>query len=102
MLRQYGPQRYRNEVLGARTMPVGCVPLGSEMRLPITGERAIVLAWKPRRIEAWRRVDGFWLPCYLARGGHLAVCRVLRDGRLVTVAEQYAIDYRGKETTKCH
>ena len=101
MIRQYGPGRHRLEMLAGRLRPVGTVPIGTIARVRISRHdgktRALmVLAWLPREITAARA--GYWTPGptwhppesrYMARMGHLALCRDLRTGKTVLIAEQY-------------
>lgn len=98
MIRQYGAQRFRME----NGRPVGTVPVGTIADIsnsPMTAyrrwanykprpRRVIVLAWKPRIVSAWRRgSDGRYIDSYVARGGHIAVCRDLQSGRMIEVSD---------------
>ena len=99
MLRQYGPQRHRNERLpNGRDMPVGTIPIGTTFRMVTSANGArtrvatfIVEAWLPRRIGAgsFRNADGCrtYADAFVARGGHLASVRCLANGRVATLAD---------------
>ncbi|GAC1496195.1 MAG: hypothetical protein NVS1B2_16120 [Vulcanimicrobiaceae bacterium] len=106
MIRQYGPQRHRYEVLAGRSRPVGTIPVGTVARIGIYGTMrsypVLVLAWLPREISAARA--GHWTfgrtghqfhapeSRYVARMGHLALCRDLRTGKTQLVSDAFLRD----------
>lgn len=83
MLHHYHPAgRFRHEAVHGRTLPIGRVPAGTVAQLQ-RHESVVVLAFKPRRIEAWRREGRAWLPAYTLHNSDTVVCRRTRDGRIV-------------------
>ena len=86
MLRQYRPQRCRYTLVGSVWRPVGVIPIGTIVWL--ASGKAIVEAWLPREIAAWRFADGDWQPAYVANGMFLAQCRTLHDSRRRIVADR--------------
>lgn len=75
------------------------VEAGDSAIHPVTRDRCIVLAFLNREYYRMTRFEvptrhglecgTYHAPRYMA-GGHLMVCRRLRDGAIVTLAEQYA------------
>ncbi len=105
MLRQYGPQRFTMETFAGRTIPVGTIPVGTIARIGVAPgsmrtRKVLVLAWLPREYAAARRAHApgrpWWKSTYvntfMARGGHLALCRDLSNGRMIRVADCYLRD----------
>lgn len=95
MIHQYHAQRFRRT--GPRGTPVGTVPVGAIVYLqdgvrPFGVSRHFTPVLRnPWRVEAW--LNRQYHPCVPGRrvtymaGGHLAVVRSLRDGRVQTVAD---------------
>ena len=108
MMRQYGPGRHRLEMLAGRLRPVGTVPIGTIARVGVSPHTmktrpVLVLAWLPREITAARgghwtfgRLCGpTWHPPesrYMARMGHLALCRDLRTGKTELISDHFLHD----------
>lgn len=90
MLRQYGAQRHSYVRVGRFDRPIGTIPVGTITTYQ--GQKIIVEAWFPRTIGAGRRVEGKWCDAYMARGGHLALVRGLRDGRRFTLSDIHLRD----------
>lgn len=97
MIRQYNPQRYRQLADGRRvgTIDVGTIAyiqdrLGRYDR-PVCRNPWIVLAWIPRELgAATRDSSGRYVNRFCA-GGHLAIIKSLRDGRVQRVADHYLL-----------
>ena len=95
MLRQYNGPSYKG---GFNPLYVGTIPIGAVFYLQDPhvlrrGEAAIrrnpwmVIAWLPRRIEAWGRdKNGNWtIPTYVASNMDEALVQSLRDGRITRI-----------------
>lgn len=83
MLRHYNPSgRFRYSHVGNRVHAIGCVAPGTVARLD-RHDSVIVLGFKLRRIEAWRRCGRDWLPAFTLHNIDTVVCRRLQDGRPV-------------------
>lgn len=100
MIRQYNPQRFVFAALRAgnreKTVRVGTIPVGTIVY--IDGRRTgvyrapwIVMAWLPREIGAAAVVNGKYVNRMMAGGGHLAMVKSLRDGRITTVADHHLL-----------
>lgn len=103
MIRQYGPQRHRLEMLGGRLRSVGTIPVGAIVRVGISSNDmrtrpVMILAWLPREIPAarggnWtfgRRFGATWHPPesrYMANLGRLALCRDLRTSKTELISD---------------
>lgn len=83
MLRHYHPAgRFRQSTVHGRSMGLGLVPAGTLAWLG-RHDSVIVLGFKARRIEAWRRRGRDWLPAFTLHNSDIVVCRHIRDGRTV-------------------
>lgn len=96
MLRQYAPQRQRNERIGNHDRAVGTIGIGTIFRIHDDnglrrGRALIVEAWYPRCVGAGRRVAGRYADTFVARGGHLAQVRDLATGRRLTMADHHIL-----------
>lgn len=95
MIHQYSPQRHRYERVGGRLLAVGTIPVGTIFssapvaRWPYRERKLIVDAWLPREIGAARRIGAHYVNGYVARGGHLALCRCLATGRSQLLADHF-------------
>lgn len=83
MLRHHNPTgRFRRQTVGGRPAAIGCVPAGTIARLD-RHQSVLVIGFKPRRIEAWRRRGRAWLPAFTLHNTDTVVCRSLRNGRTI-------------------
>lgn len=90
MIRQYYAQRHRMVIIPGAThaRPVGVIPVGTVFECG-RHERWIVEGWHPREYTAaYRDRNGHWANTFM-RGGHLATCRRLRDGKRVQASDAY-------------
>lgn len=103
MIRQYSPQRFRYAEIGTpgmrRLEMVGTLPVGTIFRSTDEFGRTrklMIEAWQPRELGAGRWISGRYTSTPMARMGHLALCRDLRNGRRITLADhfiRFAVDH---------
>ncbi|TRD17301.1 hypothetical protein [Palleronia caenipelagi] len=87
MLRQYEPQRFRDQVIRGKTCRVGTVDVGS-IRI-VGGVKVMVEGWIPRDYAC--HINGRFVTKRI-RGGHLAQIRVLRTGQKKILADHYLVN----------
>ncbi|HEY3965161.1 MAG TPA: hypothetical protein VGM05_11470 [Planctomycetaceae bacterium] len=99
MIHQYGAQRFYRLSDGRR---IGTIPIGTIAYIqdrvgrynpPLRRNPWIVLAWLNRDVAYTNRYRRF------AAGGHLALVRSLRDGRVQTISDRLLLQAEELEMT---
>jgi hypothetical protein len=89
MIRQYRPQRFRYLDTPRGRLEVGTIPTGTICRPHNCTSNVEVLAWIPRDYASYER--GRFTTKRIA-GGHLALVRNLRDGRVFPLSDTWLLD----------
>lgn len=89
MIRQYNPGRFRNMQTKRGTLHVGTINVGDIIRPHNCTSNVEVLGWVPRDYASYER--GKFTTKRIA-GGHLALVRNLRDGRVFELSDVWLID----------
>jgi len=89
MIRQYRAGRFHTIDTKRGRLPVGTIPIGTICRPHNCVSNVEVLAWIPRDYAAYER--GRFTTKRIA-GGHLALVRNLRNGRVFKISDVWLLD----------
>lgn len=89
MLRQYRAARFRYTETARGRLPVGTIPVGTICRPHNCTSNVEVLAWLPRDYARYER--GRFSTKRIV-GGHMALVRNLRNGRISEISDVWLID----------